>query len=1162
MPIYDNISGDNLATALKKTLDTAQRADFCIGYFNLRGWDLLLESVDALPGGPLDERFEDDATYKARVLIGMQKHPREELEDYYALKQSVISNEKAARLKKEAAAEFRKQLTIGRPTNKDEETLKKLCRQLKARQVVVKLHLAFPLHAKLYLAYRDDYNAPIIGYLGSSNLTFSGLSKQGELNVDVTDKDSSARLEQWFQDRWDDQYSWDITEDLAKTIDESWAREIPLKPYYVYMKIAYHLSQEARSGIAEFSVPKALRKVLLPFQQNAVQVAARHLHKRGGVMIGDVVGLGKTITAIALAKMFEDDFGYQTLIICPPNLAEMWNDYKLEYGLRAEVLSLGEVQHKLKQTRPFRMVVIDESHNLRNREGRRYRAIHEYLYQAGSKVILLTATPYNKSYLDMGAQLRLFLDEEAGLGISPDRYMREIGGKAAFEARHQVKDSTLAAFEKSAYSEDWSTLMRLFLVRRTRSFIKNNYALTDSANGRKYLAFSGGDKDEIIRSYFPDRVPAKVQYPFRKSDREDQYARLYSSDVVNVINRLRLPRYGLGHEDYEDKEAITSITTEESTIKDKLAKAGKQLRGFARTNLFKRLESSGHSFLLSLSRHILRNYLFLYAIENDLAFPVGKQDGDIISEILYTDEDPESGGVDRFISSEAEYMHLAKEYYETLSYQKQKYEWIRSALFNETFKKDIEADTSELLTIMEKNKIWDPSKDRQLNALSDLVSKKYAGEKIIVFTQYADTAHYLYHALKKRGVRDLERVTGSSENATNIAHRFSPESNKKHLGKKQFAPSMPGEIRVLIATDVLSEGQNLQDCHIVVNYDLPWAIIRLIQRAGRVDRIGQKSDTIYCYSFLPEDGLETILALRGRLQKRIKENAEAVGSDEVFFDGDPVNIKDLYNEKAGILDDEDDDDVDLASYCYQLWQNGCEKHPELKKIIPELPDVVYATKKKEGEVSPSLQPPAASFATPSAGDTPATPPWRSAGDGVIVYAQTGDGNDSLAWMETRTETGTGTEEKGHLVSQSPLEILKALKCGYDEPPLPRQEHHHTLTAEAIAYLSEFNDKIGGQLGKRNGARYRAFTRLEQWLHANKDGLFITEEIKHIHEDLYRFPLKEDAVDAINRELKSGIDDEKLVEMLCSLNGEDKLCVKTEDKPETKEARIICSMGLA
>ena len=174
-----------------------------------------------------------------------------------------------------------------------------------------------------------------------------------------------------------------------------------------------------------------------------------------------------------------------------------------------------------------------------------------------------------------------------------------------------------------------------------------------------------------------------------------------------------------------------------------------------------------------------------------------------------------------------------------------------------------------------------------------------------------------------------------------------------------------------------------------------------------MDRIGQKSDKIYCYSFLPEDGLETILALRGRLQKRIKENAETVGSDEVFFDGDPVNIQDLYNEKAGLLDEEDDGDVDLASYCYQIWKNGCEKHPEVKNIIPELPNVVYSTKKADADEK-----------------------------GAVVYARTSDDNDCLAWVD----------EKGGMISQSPLEILKAVKCDYNEPPLPRQETHHELTS--------------------------------------------------------------------------------------------------------------------
>ena len=170
-----------------------------------------------------------------------------------------------------------------------------------------------------------------------------------------------------------------------------------------------------------------------------------------------------------------------------------------------------------------------------------------------------------------------------------------------------------------------------------------------------------------------------------------------------------------------------------------------------------------------------------------------------------------------------------------------------------------------------------------------LLSEKHKSEKVLIFTQFADTAYYLSEHLKNRKLENLEHVTGDSENPTALAQLFSPLSNKIPVSKN--------DIRVLVSTDVLSEGQNLQDAHIILNYDLPWAIIRLIQRAGRVDRIGQKADEIICYSFLPEDGIEQIINLRHRLTNRIRQNAEVVGSDEVFFDGDPINIEDL-NEKS------------------------------------------------------------------------------------------------------------------------------------------------------------------------------------------------------------------------------------------------------------------------
>jgi superfamily II DNA or RNA helicase len=1109
--IYDNIE-KHLEEGLNKTLEKSVRADFCIGYFNLRGWQKIAKVVDKLPGGFLPEEFEDENQYHCRVLIGMQRLPEEEIRDFFSTEKKFIDNNIALELKKKIAKEFKEQLIIGNPTNQDEAALKKLSKQLKEKRVIVKLHLKHQLHAKLYLAHRDDYNSPTIGFVGSSNLTFAGISKQGELNVDVVEGDAAKKLSKWYQDRWEDRWSIDITEELAQIIDESWATEKLNSPYHVYLKIAYHLSREARAGISEFQLPKVFEQSLLAYQQSAVKVAAHHLHHRGGVIIGDVVGLGKTITATALAKMFEDDFFLETLIICPKNLVEMWKDYVHKYQLRAKVMSVTQAQTKLANERRYRLIIVDESHNLRNRDGKRYRAIQEYIHLNDSKVILLTATPYNKTYLDLSNQLRLFLDEEYNLGISPERYIESIGGRVHFLANHQVAETTIPAFEKSSFSDDWAELMRLFLVRRTRSFIKSNYAIDDPEKGRKYLEFPDGS-----RSYFPDRFPKKVEYVFNPKDLKDQYAQLYSTKVVDAIDDLILPRYGLGQEGYENKEATIVITPEEILIKENLSRAGTRLIGFARTNLFKRLESSGYSFLLSISRHILRNYLFVYAMENNLPFPIGKQEAGLIDDFMYSDNDDDDDNTPEILITPKQYLERAEKYYQSLYNKQSKYQWIRSQLFNDELKKDLLEDSKELMSVLKLGKNWTQENDRQLNALHELISKKHKNEKVLIFTQFSDTAYYLYESLKKRGVNKLECVTGDNENPTAFAHRFSPKSNEKDIPKEQ-------EIRVLITTDVLSEGQNLQDAHIVLNFDLPWAIIRLIQRAGRVDRIGQKHHEILCYSFLPEEGIDNIIDLRGRLSQRIRENAETVGSDEVFFEGDPINIADLYNEKSGILDEEEDIEVDLASYAYQIWKNAIDAQPELAKLIPDLPDVVYATKggSKDQEIN-----------------------------GSIVYTKTHNENDILAWVD----------EKNKIVTQSQFQILKAVKCGPDEESLERFEKHHDLVKFGLNHIKETEAKVGGQLGKKTGARYRAYNRLDGYAKRHEGTLWITEELKRAIQDIYDYPMREFARETINRQLKTGISDEELANLIVSIREDGKLSLISDEDTKNKEPQIICSMGL-
>jgi SNF2 family DNA or RNA helicase len=1117
--IFDNIEKSFLP-ALRETISVSERADFCVGYFNLRGWKQIDSYIDRWTGG------EGQC---CRLLVGMQKLPGEELRDALTLSDghSGLDNQTAVRLKKTMAAEFRNQLMLGAPSNEDESGLRKLSRQLKDQKVVVKLFLKHPLHAKLYLLFRPDPINPKVGYLGSSNLTFAGLSHQGELNVDIMDDDACTKLSKWFEDRWGDRWCIDISKELIEIIDESWAREEIVPPYHIYTKIAYHLSQEARSGLTEFRIPRDFGNRLLDFQTAAVKIAARHINKRNGVIVGDVVGLGKTLMATALARVLQDDYGWETLIICPKNLVSMWEDYKEKYNLHAKIVPVSVVVNKLPDLKRYRQVIIDESHNLRNREGKRYKAIQEYIQKNDSHCILLSATPYNKTYHDLSNQLRLFLPEERDLGARPEKLLKQIG-ETEFIRRHQAPLRSIAAFEKSEFADDWRELMRLYLVRRTRSFIKDNYAVKDPRNGRRYLLFEDGSK-----SFFPVRQPKTVKFEVKG---KSQYSTLYNQKVIDTLNDLKLPRYGLGN--YVSQKSREPPTPKETKILDDLSRAGKRLMGFCRTNLLKRLESGGECFILSLERHVLRNYVFLHAIENGLEIPIGTTDAGLLDapsfdedfdsavEALEDDENGEHGTSETVseleaLKSEKDFRRRAAEIYGVYkSIGKRRFRWLDSTHFKKQLAKDLEADARNIIGLLNSFGEWKPENDPKLNALVELLTKTHPKEKVLIFSQFADTVRYLKGELEKRGVKKVEAVTGDTDDPTVYAWRFSPVSNEK-AGRFSGEP----ELRVLIATDVLSEGQNLQDCAIVVNYDLPWAIIRIIQRAGRVDRIGQQSDTIYCYSFLPAEGIEKILKLRSRVRKRLKENAEVVGTDEAFFeDEDSQAVLDLYNEKSGVLDGDDDSEVDLSSYAYQVWKNAIDADPSLKDKIESMPNVVYSTK---------------SF-TPT--------PDRS--EGVLVYMRTASDHDTLAWVD----------QNGNSITESQFEILKAAACDPDTPGLPRQEKHHEIVRLGAGHIAKEEKMVGGALGRPSGARFRTYERLQGHLKQMEGSLFSTEELKRAIDEIYRYPLRQTAIDTLNRQLRSGISDQQLADLVVQLRNDDKLCIIHDDF-HPNEPKIICSMGL-
>jgi superfamily II DNA or RNA helicase len=783
--------------------------------------------------------------------------------------------------------------------------------------------------------------------------------------------------------------------------------------------------------------------------------------------------------------------------------------------------------------RRYRLVVIDESHNLRNRNGQRYSAIRDYIKKNDSKCVLLSATPYNKTYLDLSNQLRLFLQDDVILPIRPERLLREMG-PIEFERKHQCKPETLSGFEKSEYADDWRELMRLYLVRRTRSFIMDNYAETDSSNGRRFLLLQDGRP-----YYFPTRIPKTAKFVVDEKSRKDQYARLYSPDVVATINSLHLPRYGLGN--YVTPSPDAPPTHKEADTLANLSRAGKRLMGFCRTNLFKRLESSGQSFIQSVERHILRNFVYLHAIDAGESIPIGTQDAGLLdaricdedidpAETMFennnnNDDDEEDACRAEDVSAlrtPEDFARRAAEVYQLYAtHGQRRFDWLRPNLFDRALAENLRSDAAALIGVLAKCGDWDAEQDTKLDTLCRLLLQKHPNEKVIVFSQFADTVRYLEAELRARGLEQCAGVTGENSDPTAYAWRFSPDSNEKRGQIKS-----EDELRVLIATDVLSEGQNLQDCAIVVNYDLPWAIIRLVQRAGRVDRIGQTAEEILCYSFLPADGVERIIRLRARVRQRLWENAEVVGTDEAFFEDDRNDqaVRDLFTEKAGILDGDADSEVDLASYAYQIWKNAVAADPKLEKTIADLLPVVYSTKAHQTAVG--------------------GPP------GVIVYLRTAEDNDALIWMN----------RDGEVVTESQKTILDAARCPPDTPALPRLESHHDLVRQGVTQILKEEKSVGGQLGRPSGARFRTYTRLKQYAEDVKGTVFEKQELHRAIEEIYRHPLRDSAKDALNRLLRTHASNEDIAAKVMALRDADALTVKSEEA-ESREPRIICSMGL-
>lgn len=1092
--IFDNLAAESqLGTALRQHFtDSYTHVDVATGYLDLRGWSHLGDVIE-------DKIHEPGSAPVARVLVGMVA-PSDSQAILNSLQSelsddgpgaSIHDSSKALEQKERLVRHLRTQLMRGLPTKSGQQTLQLMKRQLESGRVQIRVFTRRPLHGKTYILRGGAGPVPFWSYVGSSNFTGAGLFNNLELNIDVAEQDANSKLADWFEDRWNDRYSLVITKEIIELIEQSWSGEQQATPFEVYLKVCHALSQDARDGLG-YVLPKSMQDLLLDYQVSAVRTLARRIVRRGGTMLGDVVGLGKTLTAVATALMLQAAEDYSTLVLCPKNLETMWQEHLEAYGVEgARVVPYSMADKLLPDLKLFKLVICDESHNLRNDTTKAHEAIRDYVRRNSSKVLLLTATPYNLAFADVANQLALYIEEDDDLGIIPSAAMAK---DPTLADKVDGKTNTLEAFKRSEEADDWRRLMSDHLIRRTRSFIKKSarkkaVTLADGTTQmREYLQFADGTE-----FFFPTRIPHPLTHAF---DDEDPALKMEDDTTLDTIARLTLPRYRLS--DYEDPRAPK--TPEDKKYLDDIRSGRGNVSGFVRVGLFKRLSSSGHSFILSLQRQRARNELFIHAIDNKLQIPLGTFTD---RQITVSDEDLESeeplGG------------SLASRYQELRASAPAKTKWLNSTVFKSTLRHDLVKDNDLISDLLTRFGTWDSTRDSKVNTLVDLLRGDHEGKKVLVFSEYKDTASYVAAALEEAGIDNVGLATGDSTDPSDLARRFSPRSNRLPGQSLEDVKEPDDLIDVLIATDVLSEGQNLQDSHVIVNYDLPWAIIRLIQRAGRVDRVGQESDTVHVY-LITHDKVEQQIHLRRRIRARLTAAAEAFGSDEQFF-GTDDEVKLLHDFYDGRLSEDDDDgegEADAVSEAWLAWSNAQDSHPAVTKRVLTLPDLIHSTRER--------------YARESSG-------------GVACFVRTESGIDAFAM----------TDSHGAERLLTPAEALRVFEAEPTTPTASLRDDHFDLEAQLVRGPLTVEARAAGNL---RGVRKRIWERF--------GGTFYAEQAEDALNALHERPLTTHATNQLSIALRNRYADQDILDLLDRLHREDRLVIGSS---ESDELRIVCSIGV-
>ena len=752
--------------------------------------------------------------------------------------------------------------------------VKQLVSSLRAGNMEVRRYENNFLHAKAYIftsANETDYGQSEAVIAGSSNLTAAGLSSNLELNLGRYEPGTVIKATTWFDNLWSEATPFDLAAFFAEVFE-------PKTPFEIFLRVLWELygDEVEQDLLGDKGLP------LTSFQKHGVVRALRLINETGGVIVADEVGLGKTFIAGEILAHYQDR-RQRALLVCPAALRDTsWKNFISDFELYLEVVSFEELSrdkqlwdeirrpnanssHLDRDIDEYQLIIIDEAHNYRNPDSpMRADALRQLLYGKRKDVLMLTATPVNNSLWDLYHLIRFFVKQDSFLASK---------GILSIKERFNVAMKT----NPDSLSPDvLYPIVDATTVKRTRQFIKKHYP-----NDQVKI---NGEMQTIV---FPVPKAISVRYDLDSEmpglfDLIETYFDPENSDCI-LFARYKSNTYLIDPD--LDNDHMTHAVT-----------------GLLLSGLLKRFESSTGAFRISIKRLIAQHEKFLKAL--DKGFVISTQ---FLKESASTDDEDFN-----------ELLETNDEAFDAQFYNQDR------------LREDIESDLNKLkkiLSLVNKGAVDSNPKLRalveQLETILAEAKEEASGRedeinkrKVIIFSFFADTVHWIHDFLKSE-IAVNTKLAAYKERFEIVVGSNSGDDSKKAQAAARFAPDTAGtpadsnETDLLISTDVLAEGVNLQQARHIINYDMPWNPMRLVQRHGRIDRIGSQHNRVFIRTIFPADRLDALLGLEERIARKIAMAAASVGivspisgvaSENRDFSETKEEIQKLLDEDASLYE--------------------------------------------------------------------------------------------------------------------------------------------------------------------------------------------------------------------------------------------------------------------